>query len=266
MIIKILLAILLSSLLSSPAFATNWVGEANMAGAWLMDDASGGAVDATSNSLDLDDGATLTYSETGVFDDAIAFSSDWLETSGNSGISGAGDISYGGWVLTATNDGTNDHIFNIGTASTNRMSHMILNSASIKFGAWGFDTISSTDINGVVFVHCVVIYGGSNYKLYIDGNLDTTSGAYSSLNIADDDLDIGRYTGGAFYFTGTLDELFIYQAEMDSTDVNDVMDNGLSQAAAGVIKTYNGLAWASVKTINGVAVGSIKTINGAAAQ
>jgi len=37
-------------------------------------------------------------------------------------------------------------------------------------------------------------------------------------------------------------------------------------AAAGVIKTLNGLAWASVKTRNGVAVGSIKTISGVASQ
>ena len=35
---------------------------------------------------------------------------------------------------------------------------------------------------------------------------------------------------------------------------------------AGVVKTYNGLAWASVKTIDGLAVGSVKTINGVAAQ
>jgi hypothetical protein len=33
-------------------------------------------------------------------------------------------------------------------------------------------------------------------------------------------------------------------------------------AAGGLIKTRNGLAWASVKTINGLANASIKTVNG----
>lgn len=37
-------------------------------------------------------------------------------------------------------------------------------------------------------------------------------------------------------------------------------------AGGGLVKTWNGLAYASVKTINGLAVASIKTINNLASQ
>lgn len=63
-----------------------------------------------------------------------------------------------------------------------------------------------------------------------------------------------------------------WDTDIDNRDRHtegDTWDVGADEyvaAAAGVIKTYNGLAWASVKTIDGVAVASVKTINGAAAQ
>ena len=68
------------------------------------------------------------------------------------------------------------------------------------------------------------------------------------------------------YFDGTMDEIAGFIDILTSTEINDIMDNGLEGAAGGVIKTLNGLIWANIKTINGVAKASISTINGAAAQ
>jgi len=74
-----------------------------------------------------------------------------------------------------------------------------------------------------------------------------------------------RGTAGLLY-AGSLDDTAIFSRALDSTEINDIMDNGLVGSAGGVIKTYNGLAWGSVKTIKGLLAGSVKTINGAAAQ
>lgn len=135
-------------------------------------------------------------------------------TSGN-GPSGTGAISYGFRFASTKTDGVNRHIFNIGLAATNNMTHAITYEGKIKFGAWGFDNITSAVWCDGKVHHVCIVYDGTKYLLYVDGAFVQQSSDYSSLNIAAATIYIGEYRGGgSFYFNGLLDIPFIVRAKL----------------------------------------------------
>ena len=88
---------------------------------------------------------------------------------------------------------------------------------------------------------------------------------YQFWYVATGDANRGLYDNDVAYSSGNLPT----NLNWDDTDYDRKVAVYLDYTPAGgggVIKTYNGLAWASVKTIDGLAVASVKTINGAAAQ
>lgn len=73
--------------------------------------------------------------------------------------------------------------------------------------------------------HVAVTYDGSNLKMYVDGNL--TGSAAGSWNPAgSSDTIIGSRTGTGHFWTGSLDEVRIYDVPLDATQILDLYNNG----------------------------------------
>jgi hypothetical protein len=143
---------------------------------------------ATDRSANANNG-TLMNSPTataGKVGQALTFnaSSQYI-VSGSNGPSGTGAISYGAWIIIGSDvSASNHHVFNIGTAVSTNMSHMIVQTNKIKYGAWGFDNVSTNTYADGNWHHVMVVYTGALYRLYVDGVNVNSSAAYSSPNIA----------------------------------------------------------------------------------
>jgi|GEM_PF-4318734 len=156
----------------------------------------------------------------GKFGRALYFngSSSYIKTEEN-GPSGTGVISYGCWIKTSQT-GNNKHILNIGTPVTNGMAHLMLHGGKIKYGAWGFDCFSNGTYNDGKWHYIVVVYNKSNFKLYVDGVLESSSSSYSSLNITPAPIYIGKYCNAdGFEFNGIIDEIRIYNRVLSEEEI-----------------------------------------------
>lgn len=91
--------------------------------------------------------------------------------------------------------------------------------------------------------HVAGVYNDTDIRLYLDGVLDSngadnpqarTDGFGNSS--APFRIGTRQYSGSLTnYFDGLIDDVGIFDVALDSTDINDIMDNGLVQAAAETI-------------------------------
>ena len=157
-----------------------------------------------------------------------------------------------------TLDGTNDYGYTSGykgiTGSTRRTLSLwfktsTANKPILQYGASGTGTLFKVSINGsgaaVVDLGGVSITGGSSLangawhhlavsvpesgnsggvKLYVDGSATSGSGTTAVNTSNANDLKIG--TDGSAYFNGQLDDIRLYQAELNSTMITKVYGGG----------------------------------------
>jgi hypothetical protein len=104
-------------------------------------------------------------------------------------------------------------------------------------GAW--DTLSGGAISIDTWTHLAFSYDeGTNTKsFYIDGNLADSkdAGALYSVNgtVESENLHIGSGadSGQAFYFSGNIDDVSIWNEALDQASIQDIKDNGVSNTA-----------------------------------
>lgn len=244
---KILLAIFLLLTLSNNCWAVNWCDDVNTEACWIYSEGSGATVDdssANSNTATLvgdsywsaisgtnaPSYATYMVTVDGVDDyllvlnDAsLVFGNDsfsftgWallVTTPGDSfpAIIGKGDTGVGEWML--RNDGTNSSFYaDAGDISSTESTSAKDNS----WHHWGFVVNQTTGVGAVWF----------------DGIEGTIDSSFSSNFTDTTDLILGNADGDtARFWDGSLSESFLIRYALDSTDINDIMTNGLVQSTA----------------------------------
>ncbi|MFL2928622.1 MAG: LamG-like jellyroll fold domain-containing protein [Opitutales bacterium] len=174
------------------------------------------------------------------------------------GTDGSNNWSAGKFGNALTLDGTNDYAFTSGykgiTGTTRRTLSLwfktsTANKPILQYGAAGTGTLFKVSINGsgvaVVDLGNVTITGGSGLangawhhlavsvpesgnsggvKLYINGSASSGSGSTAVNTNAANDLKIG--TDGSAYFNGQLDDVRLYNAELNSTVVGQIYGSG----------------------------------------
>jgi len=149
----------------------------------------------------------------------------------------------------------------------------------------------NTSLVAGVWYHVAGTFDGATSTVYLNGVFDGSAAlAFTPDNDGTNPVYLGRYNSGADsapsnYFDGSADLQRIWNRALYAYEVRQLFERpfigidgilghnmldlgGLDAlaAAAGLIKTRNGLAWASVKSVDGLAAASIKTINGLAAN
>ncbi len=89
--------------------------------------------------------------------------------------------------------------------------------------------------------HAALLYDQVALQSFLDGVVSTTTFAATSALDSDAEtarqMVIGARGSGTDDFTGDIDETAIFDVALTSTDINDMMDNGLVQVAAAVTAT-----------------------------
>src|SRR5690606_10293605 len=79
--------------------------------------------------------------------------------------------------------------------------------------------------DGQAWVHVAATYDGSVMRLYIDGQEDSSKPLASpAISANDSPLSIGRDLGGTGSFTGTLDDVRVYNAALAASDVAELAE------------------------------------------
>lgn len=95
---------------------------------------------------------------------------------------------------------------------------------------------SSSAINNNIWRHIIVTYNGSSsssgMNIYIDGILNNgvTSGTLNDTIISGTNFRLGARSNG-LYYKGLLDEVAIFSKELNSTEVIDIYNNGITLEA-----------------------------------
>lgn len=259
---KKLLPLFLSILFCSPAWATNWCADAGLEAGYYMDEASGNLDDCSSN-----DNAMVATGDPGTWNSTgqIAGAFDFAQTN-NTGFSSTDiaamrnmvTISAGAWTAPDT-DGDNNSSFCdagwiIGKAGTDGWGLCLDNDAAPSefqfFVFWSGGRVNEfTTTDPVNFdpswQHIAVTYDGSSTSndavMYYNGVVQSNSGMAPSGSLDDDTDDEptigiagdGSGVGSINEYDGDIDEVFVYDggAVLTSTQINDIMDNGLTAVA-----------------------------------
>ena len=101
----------------------------------------------------------------------------------------------------------------------------------------------TTNVNDGSWHHVGLILNGTNvtdHVCYVDGIEDSSvASASRTINTTSEtNLRVGGEVAGLRDYNGRMDEIGIFSTNLDSTDINDIMDNGLFQAATGRTRRF----------------------------
>jgi hypothetical protein len=250
---KILLVLFLLSL-SSPALATDWCADANIVACWTFEEGSGTSTsDVSSNSYDgtfTGDGEPAWYNTS----TAGAWSSWALDFDGSNDrisigtadiLTENGSLAIVAWInpdadqngailsrrTTAGSAGTVD--FRIQNDVTKSLRFRVVGSTSLLRQSVA-DSISTG-----VWNHVAVTWDGSttasNIVLYVNGSevtYQTTTNGSALYDNSGGTTKIGNIFDNLVQYNGKMDDLAYFTSGIDSTDINDIMDNGLVATGA----------------------------------
>ncbi len=255
---KILLLLFLLLNLSSPAFATNWCESANIHGCWTIEEGSGtSTADVSSNSYDgsfkgkNEPEWSSTVPTTG-FNGSSSYSvdfdgyNDYISVGTGNALSTFTMVVWfyadklpinteNNWII--SRGGTTpswQHNYQLGLSDPDGATPCV---ASVEFydttgGTWRI-LRTSTQVYTGSYNHYAGSWDNSTkvYAIYFNG-VATTNTSYTTAtpNTASLNLNFGNNPEPLDHIEGKVDEIAIFSSALSSTDINDIMDNGLVQA------------------------------------
>jgi len=250
---KRILLVLLLLFLSNPAFAlTQWCDDADAKGCWNIETGSATTmVDQTSNSND------------GSFKGAGEPNWDGVE------LPDAGDGFDGTSTYSVEFDGTDDYVsvpdsadFDVATALTitawfnvdvvgtnqiivkkfindleNKVLYLFDGGATLQISFYLFpmsvEATGTTNLSINTWYHSAGTYDGTSVKVYLNGVEEDSENDTDDIRDNSGNVGIGQdVTDNTGSFNGNIDEILWLKRALDSTDINDILDNGLVQSAA----------------------------------
>jgi hypothetical protein len=123
-----------------------------------------------------------------------------------------------------------------GGATSSVTNELITLGASGVITAW---ESNSDTITGNVWHHLAIVWNGSKYVFYYDGELkDTTSGTASHVSLqSNNSILIGRNAGGSSHFNGLIDEFAIWDTALSASDVAKIASKPVDFSKASTYAT-----------------------------
>ena len=240
-----LLLLLLFLSFSSNVWAINYCQDVSVKGCWTFDETSGNLIDQSSNGNDLTVGANITQNQSGQFGTSYNFDG----TNGNAGCAykdGTSSFQQNRTfsviayvkVASAINGGiisrgSNATYYRLATGKGNLVDS---NAEDVLAG-------NTAVTNNIWQNTAMTIDGSGNIIIYLNGTSDNTGSTASNLNNGNNQgwFDIGQDSSsglscGGEGFVGNLDEIAYFAKVLSSTEINDILTNGLiSVTATGTI-------------------------------
>ena len=98
-----------------------------------------------------------------------------------------------------------------------------------------FESVSTLSLS--TWYHIAFIKSGNNWLLYINGSLDNSVVNSGTVSISTNNLTIGKFSSGAYFFQGNIDEVSIFDTDQSSNIAT------LSTAPTVDLTSLNPLAW-----------------------
>jgi len=226
----------------------------NAAGIWLFDDSSGGtAVDSSGNGNDgTINGATIVD---GKFSKALEFDGANVDCGNDASLDLTDAITIMAWAkLNKLNQ--NAAILEKRDCGAGGNGYALLNGWDrntymelTNFGFWIQGGVLEVDR----WYHFVATWDSATGEasFYQDGTLAQSKNAAGTITVNTVSLLIGQRTGGCTgNFSGTIDEVAVFNASLTEDDVADIMTEGLSEALGMAAVSPSGklaTTWASIK-------------------
>jgi len=257
---KIILLIIFLSLCKS-GYATDYC-DSDAVGCWYMEDSttesdeSGSGYDLTvASGKTVSTSSTIPSGYSGTSREFQSANAEFLEGA-NPDLGGANqDLSAVAWIRLAT-DTTNSTMISKYQAYSNQRGWLIYIeddgegnptlagclSSTATSGNVTCATSGETTLNTNTWYHIAMTYddalGSANLKIYINGSnvgsANTTAGFYNNST----NFRIGARGGASTatpenFFDGLIDEVAVFDRALSSTEINDIMDNGLDGTQGG---------------------------------
>jgi peptidoglycan hydrolase-like protein with peptidoglycan-binding domain len=208
-------------------------------GHWKFDETSGGAVDSTGNHATLTNNNGVTYS-TGQYGNAAYFNGTNQYFSGIGPNLASQSFTFSAW-LWRDSDAVNERIyFSLGDTNSGQNHNLHLRVGDDGFMRFGFlsndlDAPSGTFAEGQ-WNHVVLTYdAGTNVrKIYLNGGAAKASDTSGSDFLGDTLLNIGRWSNGAQYWDGRIDDLKIYNRALTQNEITDIAEGGVGPGLLGI--------------------------------
>lgn len=216
-------------------------------GYWKFDEGYGDTIHDTGYSgISLDNGGSGTtcpgggvscasWTNAGKFGKGLTFAgTSYLKTSSDTPFDITGDFTLSAWVNRSGGGGS--HIISKWSSlGTGGYILGVGNSGEIYCQSDNGTSVDTTQTgNGIVdasdgWVHLAAVRSGSTCTIYADG-IDRTSshGTHTTVAANNNQLTIGSDASPAQYFTGTIDEVRVYNYALTADEIAIVMNNGAS--------------------------------------
>ena len=79
-----------------------------------------------------------------------------------------------------------------------------------------FESVSTLSLS--TWYHIAFIKSGNNWLLYINGSLDNSVVNSGTVSASTDNLTIGKFSAGAYFFQGNIDEVSIFDYALTSAE------------------------------------------------
>ena len=226
----------------------------NARGIWLFDEGSGKtAKDLSGNDNDgTPNGAKWVA---GKFKDALEFDDgDFVECGKGESLNlGDSDLTIGAWIKQKNFDGY-QMILTKGKPGVGANKGYRLR---IEQGGAPLFTVTGdqeTDLNSRKplpkfdeWFHIVGVKDAKNMTIYVDGKEWAQAATPPGSTDNEVPLQIGRYPDGQWYFHGIIDEVFIFDVALSVTDIETIMDKGLSTVSAVSPGDKLSTTWGQIK-------------------
>ncbi|MDB6066279.1 MAG: hypothetical protein JWR26_2487 [Pedosphaera sp.] len=195
-----------------------------LVGYWAFDEASGGfAVDGSgSGNAGNIINATRVVGQTG---GALSFngSSSWVDITNKPSLNFTGPITLAAWIKPSSSGGIQNILVHGYTGSTEVF--LRINGGNYEVGAWNGSTtptatfgVPAGDIGN--WVHVAGVYNGSTWILYRNGvSVKTNSAGIGPMTMAADWAVGARAGGTERFFSGSIDEVRMYNRELTSVEI-----------------------------------------------
>ena len=98
-----------------------------------------------------------------------------------------------------------------------------------------FESVSTLSLS--TWYHIAFIKSGNNWLLYINGSLDNSVVNSGTVSTSTDNLTIGKFSGGAYFFQGNIDEVSIFDTDQ-SSNVATIYNGGTPTTITGAVAHY----------------------------
>jgi hypothetical protein len=230
--------------------AYDWTQDANCVGAWLLDESTGNAEDATANNNDITLSG-VSYSQSAQFGTGISFDGTNDKGSVALNLSSYNIITLVFWADFDAFENNDDLAFEFtANYNTNNGGFLVDPDAGAPVSGYfqlGMRSTSSTygrfDRPTDAWHHYTVIFNISTnpntITIYVDAVEKTftySAQSTATANFANSTLNVMCRNGSSLFGVGVLDEIAIFSDALTESEITDIYNNGLKQASATTYK------------------------------